>query len=487
MTDSPPPVRFDEARQHAFLMARTVAEQGFDTLLVRDTLGRFSLIVDDAGKSGVEGLQGAWEREAEQRLGPYRSDQAVLLTSEMFSAGALLNSPRATADESFNTRSPGSVRFLDNTVVGEDWARVSDPVEVSGDGGRAHRTALYGFKGGVGRTTAMAMLARRLADRGHAVLVVDLDLESPGAGPLLMGRDLPPHGLVDHLVESGLGNADGLDLVVRSPYKPPRATEGQTGEFGELWVAPARGQGTEDTPYSYVDKLNRVYTDTADATFAERLEQAVRACEDAVERVSDTGRRPDVVLLDSRAGIHDVAAVAISRLCDLALLFGSDNEQTWAGYGDLFTAWQSSGQAARIRERLRMVASMVPDSVHHTMETYLERFRGRAHECFEVLYDEVEAYGEDEESSKDEPDGDGPGESEAATELPFAPGRHEEWAPHWAIPILFEPGLVGMDASNAPGWQDRAFVQAAYGEFLKEATELIENALPAREGREGRG
>ncbi|MEK8143669.1 hypothetical protein NKH18_21540 [Streptomyces sp. M10(2022)] len=35
------------------------------------------------------------------------------------------------------------------------------------------------------------MLARHLADRGHAVLVVDLDLESPGAGPLLMGRNCP--------------------------------------------------------------------------------------------------------------------------------------------------------------------------------------------------------------------------------------------------------------------------------------------------------
>ncbi|MEV4936771.1 KGGVGR-motif variant AAA ATPase [Streptomyces zaomyceticus] len=475
MTSSPSPVHFDEARLMASGIARTVASEGLDVLLVRDVRGSFALVVRDKAADVSEESLKRWEEEF-ARLGAYRADRPVLRASRLFSADLLFE--RSMPDPAGSSER-GSVRFLDNTVVGADWARVSDPDEAPGDLDRAHRTTLYGFKGGVGRTTAMAMLARRLADRGHAVLVVDLDLESPGAGPLLMGEQLPAHGLVDHLVEAGLGNAEGLDMVVRSSYTPPRATEGRAGEFGELWVAPARGRvrGTEDTPYSYVDKLNRVYADTADATFADRLEQAVRACEDAVERVSDTGRRPDVVLLDSRAGIHDVAAVAISRLCDLALLFGSDNQQTWAGYGDLFDAWQSSGQAPRIRGRLRMVASMVPDSVHHSMETYLKGFRGRAYERFEVLYD---AIAEDEEFFEGE-------EPVEASEEWFTPAPRDEWAPHWAIPILFEPGLVGMDASNAPGWQDRAFVRAAYGEFLKEATELIENALPAREGREGRG
>lgn len=450
MTTSPFAVRFDEARQQAFESARAVAGQGFHVVLVRDVLGRFSLVVDDTGKEGTDRLRDAWTAELTERLGRYRSDQPVLLVSEMFSADAVLNSPRAVPDPA-GSSAGGSVRFLDNTVVGEDWANVSPP-EPASDSTRPYRVALYGFKGGVGRTTAMSMLARKLSDQGRSVLVVDLDLESPGAGPLLVGQGLPPHGFVDQLVEAGVDNAQGLEIVTRSSYTPQ-------DRDGELWVAPARGRGEEGVPYSYVDKLNRVYADTPGASFADRLEQAVCACEDAVERFSDSGRRPDVVLLDSRAGIHDVAAVTISRLSDLALLFGANNDQTWEGYGDLFTAWQSTGQAPLIRERLRMVASMVPDSVHYPMEQYLTAFRGRAFECFSVLYDEV-----------------GPGETA---------GEYDDSAPHWAIPILFEPGLVGMDAGNAPGWQDRAFVQAAYGEFLDTVSELAEFALTARGAQEG--
>lgn len=122
-----------------------------------------------------------------------------------------------------------------------------------------------------------------------------------------------------------------------------------------------------------------------------------------------------------------------------------------------------------------MVASMVPDSVHYPMEEYLEAFRRQAFECFGVLYDEVAA--DDEPASAF-----GAG---AAAPAPYAPSEYDDAAPHWAVPILFEPGLVGMDAVAAPRWQDRAFVRAAYRDFLATIGELVQDALAARGGREG--
>ncbi|MGW1524479.1 KGGVGR-motif variant AAA ATPase [Streptomyces sp. NPDC002159] len=449
------PIRFDEARPVALDLAREVAAEGFDVLLVRDVLGRFSLVVDDA-----EGDEGASDEQVERwresftgRLGRYSGDRPLVLTSVTRLPRTLTASPR-TLEVEAATGTVGAIRLLDNTVVGEEWSRVTTPPATDSDGApRPRRTALYGFKGGVGRTTATAVLARRLADKGLIVLVVDLDLESPGVGPLLLGDGtLCTHGVVDHLVESALDNADGLEIIARSGYNPRNG--------GELWIAPARGAGTDGVPNAYVDKLNRVYADTEGARFADRLTDTVRACEEAVER-TDSGRLPDVVLLDSRAGIHDVAAVTISHLCDYALLFGADNDQTWSGYRDLFEAWAASGQAPAIRKKLRMVASMVPDSVHYSKDTHLESFRRNSHTTFSVLYDSL-----------------APDEVAGATEGSW--DLEDDSAPHSPIPILFEPGLVGMNVPNSPDWQERAFVQAAYRDFLDTAVPLI-LAEPAEE------
>ncbi|WP_211192263.1 KGGVGR-motif variant AAA ATPase [Actinoplanes sp. TBRC 11911] len=420
-------------------------------LLVRDVLGRCSLIVDDREHHITSEVAADWTERLNSTLRPYAADRPLVFVTQLFAADELLGSKRIQSDLMHpRDKGHGQVRILENTVVGEDWAQVSTPT-VETDGSRTHRTALYGFKGGVGRTTATAMLSRHLTDRGFVVLVVDLDLESPGAGPLLIAEALlPQYGIVDQLVESAVANAEGLDLVASTGYAPPSGR-------GELWVAPARGRGARGAPYAYVDKLNRVYSDIPGATFADRIESAVRACELAVARNTESGRRPDVVLLDSRAGIHDIAAITISRLCDLALLFGADNTQTWEGYGDLFAAWQSSGQARQIREKLRMVASMVPDSPQRPMDAYLTSFREHAWECFSALYDDdvpLPATGE-------------------LVPGAFTPSLEDDSAPHYPIPILFEQGLVGLDAQNSPGWQSRAFVQAAYGDFLSIATRLI--------------
>lgn len=444
MTFPSEPVRFDVAEPLALSVATDMADNGLDVLLVRDILGRFSLIVDDRQVAVSGETVERWRDRVTRELGRYAADQPLALGSELFMPETVFASSRVVDQPGYVPREgQGSIRRLDNAVVGEDWARVSSPAP-RGDGLPTSRIALYGYKGGVGRSVATFMLAKHLADQDLCVLVVDLDLESPGSGPMLVGEDqLPRFGLVDQLVESALNNAEGLDLVARASHLVPRGN-------GELWVAPARGGGLDAYPYSYIDKLNRVYAAVPDGgnDFAGRLEAAVGACEDAVGRQS---RHPDVVLLDSRAGIHDLAAVAISRLCDLALLFGSDNRQTWTGYRDLFLAWRASGQATAIRDKLRMVAAMVPDTTELPKDTYLESFRENAWSCFADLYDDILA-------------GDPTG---------FNPSPEDETAPHFPIPVFFTVQLVGLDPAATPGWAERTFVQAAYREFLQTATSLI--------------
>nr|WP_145483606.1 MULTISPECIES: ParA family protein [Streptomyces] len=445
MTHPTDPVRFDQARPFAEAVARDAAASGVDVLLVRDILGRFSLLVDDREGAIDADKAESWQERLTATLGRYAAARPVLFASDLFQPDSLFGSPRACSLIGYSPGpGEGQIHLLENTVVGEDWAKVSTPAAETG-GVRTARTAVYGIKGGVGRSTATFILAKHLADLGHCVLVADLDLESPGSGPLLVAEDqLPRYGIVDQLVESALGNGEGLDLVAQATHVDIKGN-------GELWVAPARGRGLPGTEYAYVEKLNRVYADVPTqnlSEFADRLEAAVSACEEAVTRAS---RRPDVVIIDSRAGIHDIAAVALSRLCDLALLFGSDNRQTWEGYRDLFTAWRSSGQAPAIREKLRMVASMVPDSTDRPKEQYLEAFRDHAWACFSVLYDDL--VGDDASG--------------------FNPSPEDESAPHAPIPILFTLELVGLDAATTSGWDARSFVRTAYDSFLETTTRLM--------------
>jgi hypothetical protein len=446
---NPHVVHFDEAAPRARATAQAIAETAVTVVVVRDFVGRFTLLLDDRGTAQDPEQVEGWRTRLRQDLGNYASEDPLLLASDLFASESLLESPRRILS-SASAGSAGDVYLLDNTVVGEEWSKVTTPsADTGSDGGRTARTTLYGFKGGVGRSTATYLLGRHLAGQGRCVLIVDLDLESPGAGPLLLDEDhIPAFGVVDHLVEAAVGNADDLDLVVRASHL---SVEGN----GELWVAPARGggfRGPRAAPYSYVDKLNRVYADVPRAgedplSFADRLEEAVAACE---RRVAELSRQPDVVLLDSRAGIHDIAAVAISRLCDLALLFGSDNGQTWRGYEDLFQEWQESGQARTIREKLRVVASMVPAN---RRGEYLESFRDHAMQTFSLLYDDVVA-----------------GDDDA-----FNPDLEDESAPHAPIPILFTADLVGLDSARTPGWCEQPFVHAAYEEFLHVAGRLVMN------------
>lgn len=432
-------IRFDDVLPRAIDLAYQAAEETrLDVLLVRDVLGRISLVLDDSAReldSEIASSLGSRLREATH---PFTVPAAVMLGSALFAPDQILRA-RDLVTLRERTGTSGRVSALERGVVGSEWLRLRSEDESP----RGNRVTLYGFKGGVGRSSATFMLAQHLADHGRCVLVVDLDLESPGVGSLLQSDDdLPDYGLVDHLVESAVGNQHGLDLVTKSQ------TVRMSGN-GEVWVAPAGGRPREG--YNYLPKLNRVYLDLPASDpdgqqhgLADRLESAISACERQVAQLS---RQPDVTLLDSRAGIHDLAAIAITQLSDLSLLFATDSPATWAGYRELFRQWSSvPAQALAIRERLRMVAAMVP---RDRRDDYLELFRDHAQNCFAAtLYDDV---------------------SPTDNGFNFAPDAED--APHTPLPIFFAPDLVALDAVARRNWHE--IDPGSYANLLAGAVELI--------------
>jgi hypothetical protein len=232
----------------------------------------------------------------------------------------------------------------------------------------------FSIKGGVGRSTALAASAWALAQSGQRVLVLDLDLESPGLSSALLPEERrPTYGIADWLVEDLVDNGDAVfeDLMATSTLS----------HDGEIDVVPAHGRD----PGEYIAKLGRVWmpkmrSDGTREAWSQRLSRLIDALE--------ARWQPDVILLDSRAGIDEVASSCVTDLgAKLVLLFAIDGEQTWPGYRILFRHWRQSGVVRDIRERLQMVGAMIPET---DAVEYFSGLRERGYDLFaEELYDEI--------------------------------------------------------------------------------------------------
>lgn len=320
--------------------------------------------------------------------------------------------------------------LLDRQITGQDWLRPSFDRKTKNT-----RVTFFGIKGGVGRSTALIVWAWRLAKRGKKVLVLDLDLESPGVSSTLLPIEyLPDFGIVDWFVEDGVGQDEVVEkeMIATSPLSQ--------GLAGDVRIVPAFGGRTEE----YLPKLARCYADVPGdepSSWGGRLERLVANLE-AVER-------PDIVILDSRAGIHDIAAVAVTRMDAQSFLFAVDSPQTWRAYSFLFSHWKRHPGLVSVRERLQVVASMVPETGR---EEYLKRFREHSWDLFrDYLYDEAVA---------------------TATDA-FNFDLNNEEAPHYPLPVFWHRALQEFDpAGSSLGIEEKSAVEAL-GMFMDGADRLV--------------
>lgn len=409
-------------------------------LLVRDLAGRITIAVDDRRVPGAVAEIAEAVGPLYAQLAPWSpgATGAVLLASRLLDPDAIFSASGVV------TLADSGVRLLDRLVTGREWLSLPPEGET---GDHPPRVVFYGVKGGVGRTTAASVVALELAREGRTVLVVDLDLESPGLShALLREEDMPARGLLDAYVDLGVGplDEDGVrDMVQRSPVSDRPEVD------GTIWVAPARGQIAGD----FLGKLSRAYVDGIGSTtgFASRTVEILRRLEAQVQ--------PDVVLIDSRAGLHDIAAVALTRLnAEIGLIFAAASTQTWSDLEVLFAAWNQRGLATVFRERLQVVAALVPEL---GAEDYQRRLRARAHEVFSrTLYDEEDA------ASLERLDA-------------FNFDRDDESAPHWPLPVRWNRAFFDWEAMGE-GHDHEAFIQPCYGELVQRVRACLPESVVER-------
>jgi cellulose biosynthesis protein BcsQ len=235
--------------------------------------------------------------------------------------------------------------------------------------------AFYSFKGGVGRTTALASFAIQRARAGETVVIVDMDLDAPGVGTLLgPGRlDSGQHlGVVDYLIESalqpGIALSDYYHLCLEAG--PSGAS---IGGSGQIFVFPAGSLDSE-----YLAMLSRL-----------DLEPGSDGPEHPLLRLLDHARRelrPDWLLLDCRAGLSESSGFALSGLANLTVLLGTTSTQSWNGLR-LVVERLGAERVRRGRPQAEclVVQTMTPENPQ-TADLAESGFRAEAEEVFREAY-----------------------------------------------------------------------------------------------------
>jgi hypothetical protein len=431
------PVLFGQALTHAIAITKALGPAlGNEVILVRDFRGRIRPILPTkpTNEAALARLQ-QYASDISAALGAYGfgAGRALMFADEFAETAALLNEKRVLDEGDCPT-----IYLLDRQIIGQDWMRNQLARTTTNP-----RITFYGIKGGVGRSTALVNWAWHLAEQGKKVLIFDLDLESPGVSSSLLPVDhLPDFGIVDWFVEDGVGQADivAREMLGTSPLAQ------RSG--GTIKVVPAYGTKTGD----YLPKLARCYAELNGVdgnqamSWAERLQRLVETLEQA--------EQPDVVIFDSRAGLHDIAAVAVTRMDAETFLFAVNSAQTWNGYALLFRHWNQHPQVRQFRQRLQLVAGMVPETGR---DAYLQSCKENAWDLFANLYDQADA--EDADA--------------------FNFDLDDETAPHFPLSIFwhralqeFDPVVGGIDAKTA---------SEAYGLFMAQADQILASAR--RDGR----
>jgi cellulose biosynthesis protein BcsQ len=435
-----PEVFFDESLP---TFVRAIAEHlGINALkqglIVRDSSGRLRFLSSGESPSDEDRIK--TEKLIADVLGAYARMDSLIAFRDEPGVQRLLKDPGA-----FPMRQGSfTFRLLDRRIIGSAW--LDAPQE---EIAAPPRIVFASLKGGVGRSTALAIAASDLARRNKNILVIDLDLEAPGIGDMLLDVErLPEFGTVDYLVENGLGGVSDQYLrkfVATSPLTTPGG--------GRVDVLPTLGRQAIEHPSNTLPKLSRAMIEDVGPDGVSIAVSAQIA--DMIRRF--TGRDSyDVVFIDSRAGLSELAAPAILGLGANVLLFGTAQRQTIQGYAALFAALKLLAERDRAtggRAEWRLLFKAVYAKAGLD-EAAAARHRDYLYELFaDNLYDA-------DDIQQDDPD---------AVSFDI----DDQDAPHWPLIIPFTQNFVDFDPVQEPSQLYAAFYEQAYRPFLNGIDSII--------------
>lgn len=198
----------------------------------------------------------------------------------------------------------------------------------------------YSYKGGVGRSMALANVAANLATEGRKVVMIDFDLEAPGLDSF-EEFDIPPGkpGLVEYVCDYlEHGRPSPISNFVHEIVPRDSANSAKEKKIdGKLWLV---SSGAKDESYNQKRlSINwaDLYESHSGAEFFENFKADI-----------EQTYAPDYVLIDSRTGLTDVGGVCTLHLPDLVVLLFALNEQNLQGIASVARVLRNSEKLPQI-------------------------------------------------------------------------------------------------------------------------------------------
>ncbi len=346
--------------------------------IIRDVNGKIRLFLDlSEGQKPQEINTTDLDRLLSEKLGPYYGKDIWLPAGENDAYKALIDTIEQERVFASWDNESDSLRWyiLERHIAKQAWTdkNLGEPPwkqELVYQNNKPAIVSFFSFKGGVGRTSTLVATALTLARNGHRVAIVDLDLEAPGLATIFSPDNSNNPGVIDYLLEK---KVQGNDWKLRTHLINinERTLRGDNGE--SLKLLPA---GTVDR--DYLEKLARL-------DFQNLVGGELRSTMgDMLKELQSAAQPLDFILMDARAGFHDIGGLAIANLSHAAVIFGTQSRQSWAGLTHVIRHLASPGVDERLP--LILVHSMAPALGILGREQELTEFREQAYTIFQENY-----------------------------------------------------------------------------------------------------
>ncbi len=245
----------------------------------------------------------------------------------------------------------------------------------------------YSYKGGVGRTMALANIAEIYHQGGVKVLMVDWDLEAPGLDrfftvPGVSLRDQP--GVMDLILdykEKMAGEElEFSDNEAEWPFDKPwefAVDVDPKRERGKepLWLLTAGRRDPNNFRKYASDVLAFDWIDFYDNWAGEQYIEWLR------RRFEEMA---DIVLIDSRTGVTEISGICTYQLADVVVMFCAPNEQNLEGTYQMAQRFLSR-EIQEVRPKRPLQVAVIPTRMEQAESDRVEKFKEKFIKRFDSL------------------------------------------------------------------------------------------------------